>query len=148
MQLPVLGWGSMELPIPVRRRDLPNVTLARIVSIKDPMTRLVERGMITVSTPVFLLVLGEGHTEAWYQLSKEEQDDLWAKVQEVDRRAGAVVHIVCDSRWADESLFDWVVIEYPDFDAYRRKVAELEELNWWRYWSCKTILGTKVDVTW
>jgi hypothetical protein len=138
----------MELPIPVRDRDLPNVTLARIVSIKDPMTCLLERGMITMSTPVFLLVLGEGHTEAWYQLSKEEQDDLWAKAQEVDRRAGAVVHIVCDSRWADESLFDWVVIEYPDFDAYRQKVAELEELSWYRYWSGKTILGTKVDVTW
>jgi hypothetical protein len=42
---------------------------------------------------------------------------------------------------------DWGVLEYPDMNAYRRKVAELEELNWWRYWSSsKTILGTKMDV--
>jgi hypothetical protein len=102
--------------------------------------------VITMSTPIFLLVLGKGFTEAWYQLSKQDQDNLWAKVQDVDRRAGAVGRIACDSRWADESLLDWVVIEYLDFDAYRQKVAELEALNWYRYWSCKTILGTKMDI--
>ena len=63
----------------------------------------------------------------------------------MDKRAGAVWHIACDSRWADESVFDWCVIEYPDFDSYRQKVAELEKLNWWRYWSCTTILGTKME---
>jgi hypothetical protein len=115
------------------------------VSIKDPLTAD-SKGIITMSTPIFLLVLGEGFTEAWHQLTKQEQDDLWSRVQEVDRRAGAVWHIACDSRWADESLLDWVVIEYPDFDSYRQKVAELEELNWYRYWSCKTVLGTKMDI--
>jgi hypothetical protein len=148
MRLPVLGWGPMEPPIPVRGQGFAERHLGEDCVDQRSKDLLTRKGMITVSTPVFLLVLGEGHTEAWYQLSKEEQDDLWAKVQEVDRRAGAVVHIVCDSRWADESLLDWVVIEYPDFDAYRRKVAELEELNWYRYWSCKTILGTKVDINW
>jgi hypothetical protein len=85
-------------------------------------------------------------TEAWYQLSKQEQDDLWERVQDVDRRAGAIWRILCDLRWADESLYDWAVVEYPDFDSYRQKVAELEELNWYRYWSGRTILGTKMDV--
>jgi hypothetical protein len=100
-----------------------------------------------MSTPIYLLVLGRGFTEAWYQLSKDEQDDLWAKVQDVEQRAGSRWLILCDSRWADEELFDWGVLEYPDMDAYRRKVAGLEELNWWRYWSSsKTILGTKMDV--
>ena len=32
-----------------------------------------------MSTPIYLLVLGKGYTEAWYQLSKEEQDDLWRR---------------------------------------------------------------------
>ena len=32
-----------------------------------------------MSTPIYLLVLGKGFTEAWYQLSKAEQDDLWAR---------------------------------------------------------------------
>ena len=102
--------------------------------------------MVNMSTPVFLLVLAEGFTEAWHQLSKREQDDLWARVQEVDRQAGAVWRISCDSRWADESLFAWAVIEYPSFDAYLQKVAGLEELNWYRYFSAKSVLGTKVDM--
>ena len=42
-----------------------------------------------MSTPVYLLVFGKGYTEAWYRLSKAEQDSLWAKVQEVDTRVGA-----------------------------------------------------------
>ncbi len=98
-----------------------------------------------MSEPIYLLVLGKGHTEAWYQLSKEEQDDLWAKVEEIDRRAGAKWRIICDARWADEELLDWGVLEYPSLEKYRQKVAEVEELGWWRYFSAKTILGTKMD---
>ncbi len=30
--------------------------------------------------PVYLLILAKGYTEAWYQLSKEEQASLWSKV--------------------------------------------------------------------
>ena len=95
--------------------------------------------------PVYLLVLGKGYTEAWYQLSKEEQDSLWSKVEEIDKRAGAKWQIVCNSRWADEEIYDWGVIEYPDMEAYQQKVEVLEKLNWWRYWSAKTILGTKME---
>jgi hypothetical protein len=98
-----------------------------------------------MSKPVYLLVLGKGVTEAWYQLSKEEQDALWAKVEEADKRAGAKWQLMCNSRWADESIYDWGVIEYPSMEAYQQKVKELEELNWWRYFSAKTILGTKME---
>lgn len=134
MRLPVLGWGPMEPPIPVRGQGLAERHLGEDCVDQRSNDLLTRKGMITVSTPVFLLVLGEGHTEAWYQLSKEEQDDLWAKVQEVDRRAGAVVHIVCDSRWADESLLDWVVIEYP------RTSTPIG--GKWRSWRNSTGIGT------
>lgn len=103
-----------------------------------------QRGL-HLSKPIYLLVLGKGFTEAWYQLSKQEQDTLWAKVEEIDRRAGAVWQIVCNSRWADQEIFDWGVIEYPDLDAYQAKVAQLEELQWWRYFTARTVLGTKVE---
>ena len=98
-----------------------------------------------MAKPIYLLVLGKGRTEAWYQLSKEEQASLWSKVEEVDRRAGAKQQIVCNSRWADEEIDGWGVIEYPDMDAYQKKVEELEKLDWWRYFSAKTILGTKME---
>ena len=98
-----------------------------------------------MAKPVYLLILGKGYTEAWYQLSKEEQDSLWSKVEEIDKRAGAKWSILCNSRWADEEICNWCVLEYPDMEAYQQKVEELEKLNWWRYWSAKTILGTKME---
>jgi hypothetical protein len=39
----------------------------------------------------------------------------------------------------------WGVIEYPSMEAYQQKVKELEDMNWWRYASVKTILGTKME---
>ena len=98
-----------------------------------------------MSKPVYLLIQGQGFTEAWYQLSEEEQSNLLSKVGEVDRLAGAKWLILCNSRWADEAIFDWGVMEYPDMDTYQKKVEELEKLNWWRYFSAKTILGTKME---
>jgi len=93
--------------------------------------------------PIYLLVLGQGWTEAWYQLSKEEQANLWSKVEEVSNLAGEKNLIWCDSRWANEGIFDWMVLEYPDMETYQKKVKELEKLEWWRYFRAKTILGTK-----
>jgi hypothetical protein len=98
-----------------------------------------------MSKPVYLLVMGQGNTEAWYQLPKEEQNNLWSKAMEVEKRAGAKLVIACNSRWADEALSDWVVLEYPNMEAIQQKVEELEKLNWWRYFSAKTILGTKIE---
>ena len=40
----------------------------------------------------------------------------------------------------------WGVGEYPSMEAYQQKVAELEALEWWRYFSGKTILGTKMEL--
>ena len=98
-----------------------------------------------MSKPIYVLILGKGFTEAWYQLSAQEQEELWAKAKAIDERAGATWKIACDSRWADEEIFDWGVIEYPDLEAYQTKVAALEELHWWRYFQAKTILGTEMD---
>jgi hypothetical protein len=70
---------------------------------------------------------------------------LWAKVEEVGKRTGEKWLIACNSRWADEAIFVWCVLEYPDMDAYQKAVEELEKLEWWRYRSAKTILGTKME---
>ena len=77
---------------------------------------------------------------------KAEQASLWAKVEEIDNRAGAKFHISCNSRWADEDIMIWGVIEYPSMEAYQKNVEELEALDWWRYFSGKTILGTKMEM--
>ncbi len=48
-----------------------------------------------MSKPIYLLVLGYGHTEAWHQLPQEERDALWSKVMEADQRAGGKWLILC-----------------------------------------------------
>ena len=98
-----------------------------------------------MSKPVYVYFCVQGMTEAWYQLSKEEQDNLWAKNEEITKLVGAKVLITCYSRWADEATVAWGVEEYPDMDAYQKKIEEFEKLNWNRYYSAKTILGTKTE---
>ncbi len=96
-----------------------------------------------MSKPVYLLFQVHGFTEAWYQLSKEEQNNLWSKSEEIDKSIGAKrssrAILVGQMRAA---LF-WGVEEYPDMDAYQKNIEELEKLEWWRYISAKSILGTK-----
>lgn len=99
-----------------------------------------------MSQPIYVLVVAKGHTEAWHQLSKEAQDDLWAKVVESGKPYNVHWVILCKSRWADEEIFDWGVLEYPDFESYLKRVNALEELNWWRYFDAHTILGTKWEI--
>jgi len=96
-----------------------------------------------MANPVYLLVLSIGPTEAYHQLSKEEQTNLWSKWEEIEKRAGSKLIVGCDSRWANEEYINWGAVEYPDMDKYLQKVAELEKINFWRYWSAKTILGLK-----
>ncbi|MDR3572317.1 MAG: hypothetical protein P4L50_00510 [Anaerolineaceae bacterium] len=43
--------------------------------------------------------MGQGHTEAWYHLSEQEQKNLTSKAMEAEKRAGSRLVIVCDSRW-------------------------------------------------
>ena len=97
-----------------------------------------------MSKPVYVNYCVQGLTEAWYRLSKEEQDNLAAKIKEIDKSLGCKELIICDSRWADEGTLIWGVSEYPDMDAYQKKIEEFEKLNWNRYYSAKTILGTKM----
>jgi hypothetical protein len=104
-----------------------------------------------MSKAIYMLVIAKGYTEAGYQLSAEERNELWAKVKMIDDQAGAKFVIACNLRWADEEVYDWAVSEYPDMDAYLKKAEELEELEklekleWWRYVTTKTILGTKME---
>lgn len=98
-----------------------------------------------MAEPVYLLVLGKGYSEAWHRLSESERSALWARVQEVDRRAGMELVLACDSRWSDEAVKMWAVLKYPDMETYQQKVRELEAMEWWRYFSARTILGTEME---
>jgi hypothetical protein len=54
-----------------------------------------------MAQPIYKVFLG-GFTEAWYQLSQEEQDSLLAKVNETLEKVGGKRVVTCDSGWASE----------------------------------------------
>ena len=84
-------------------------------------------------------------TEAWYQLSQEEQDKLFAKVDEARAQAGGKVIVICDSRWASEQWAFWGVEQFPDIEAVQKHKQLLNTLNWFRYVESMTFLGTEAQ---
>jgi hypothetical protein len=85
-------------------------------------------------------------TDAWYQLSKPEQDALMAKVMAHRDQVSSVKSIVvCRAVGAP---WDFIVVdEYPDIET-AQKLDDLDaELNWKRYWEGMGLLGTRVELT-
>lgn len=82
-------------------------------------------------------------SEAWYQLSPEQQAELFAKLGEERNRAGCKVVILCDSSWSSDHALFFGVEEFPDLDAVKAYHAALMKLNWFRYLDGTTVLGTK-----
>jgi hypothetical protein len=82
-------------------------------------------------------------TEAWYQLSEDEQRLLLGKVNGALEQSGGKPIITCSSGWATEQWSFWGVEEYPDFAALQKHDELLNALNWFRYVESTTTLGVR-----
>lgn len=80
-------------------------------------------------------------TEAWFQLSQEEQDQLLSKVGDALKKVGGKPVIMCNSSWASEKWWFWGVEEFPSIEAVQEHTKLLTELNWMRYCQSETLLG-------
>lgn len=83
--------------------------------------------------------------EAWYQLSKEQQDTMFAKMSETAERIGGKRLLICDSSWSSEKWPFWGVEEFPSLEAVQEYANCLVELDWFRYCDSETILGTNAQ---
>jgi hypothetical protein len=81
-------------------------------------------------------------TEAWHQLSAEEQADLLAKITDCLTQVGGKGIVGCESAWAAEQVEFWGVEEFPDIEAVQKLAQLHDKLNWHRYMAGTTILGT------
>jgi hypothetical protein len=84
-------------------------------------------------------------TEAWYQLSQEEQNSLLERNSESLKKAGGKPVMGCDSSWSSEQWPFFGVQEFPDIEAVQKHTAQLNEFNWFRYIESESLLGTKWD---
>lgn len=81
-------------------------------------------------------------TEAWYQLSQEQRDAMFAKMTETGERLGVKQVVICDSSWNSEKWLFWGVEEYPTMEAVQEYARCLADLDWFRYCDSETLLGT------
>ena len=54
-----------------------------------------------MAQPIYKFFMGR-RLEAWFQLSKEEQDGFEAKLVEALEKVGAKRLIICDSSWSSD----------------------------------------------
>ena len=82
-------------------------------------------------------------TEAWYQLSSEEQASIMQKSQEDLEKVGGKTIVLADCAWSSEKYLIFAVEEYPDIEAEQKHAKFISEMGWFRYSDTKVMLGTK-----
>lgn len=85
-------------------------------------------------------------SEAWYRLSKAEQDSLLAKVNAAREKAGGTSVLLCDSSWSTEEWQFFGVEAYPNIEAVQKHAELLREFDWFRYLKSSTQLGMTTTV--
>ena len=91
---------------------------------------------------IYKLYLGK-LSNAWHQLSADEQRTLRSKVDAALGQAGGKSVIMCDPSWSTEQWDFWGVEEFPDVEAVMKHTKLLADLKWDRYVETMTVLGTK-----
>ena len=81
--------------------------------------------------------------EAWYQLSKPEQDSLLHKVEATLAQVGGKTQVLCNSNWSSETWMGFGLEIFPNIEAVQKHDQLLQELNWFRYVDSFTSLGTE-----
>ncbi len=95
---------------------------------------------------IYKLFLGKP-TEAWHQMSKQEQDSLFAKTNQALEKVGGKSVLVCDSSWASEQWPFFGLEVFPDIEAVQKYTEMLNELNWFRYMESMTVLGAEMPAS-
>ena len=80
--------------------------------------------------------------EAWYQLSKAEQDSLLQKLTAAREKVGGKPIIMCNNVVSDAYLFFGVEV-FPSMEAAIEYNQLLMELDWFRYIDGFALLGTE-----
>ncbi len=93
-----------------------------------------------MAEPIYKLFMFKP-TEAWYQLSKEEQASKQAEQQEALEKVGGKTIIACNSIWSSEPWLVFGVNEYPDIEAVQKHAELCWEIQHFRYTEAKTLLG-------
>jgi hypothetical protein len=90
--------------------------------------------------PIYKLWMAKP-TEAFYQLSEEEQNSQMSKVGAALEQAGGREVVLCQSAWSSDQWPFFGLEEFPDIEAVQKHTALLDEINHFRYIESVSILG-------
>jgi hypothetical protein len=79
---------------------------------------------------------------AWHQLSPEEREHHLEKVRQALAEVGGKSLLSSDSAWSNEEWQFFGLEEYPNVEAVQKFTERLQEMNHFRYFTTRTILGT------
>jgi hypothetical protein len=96
-----------------------------------------------MATPIYKLFISK-KLDPWCQLSKDEQKDLIAKLDDAFEKVGGKKVILVDSSWSSQWSVSGVE-EFPNIEAVQSYMAALKELDWFRYNESTHVLGSKLE---
>ena len=99
--------------------------------------------MFEMSKPIYKVWLGK-YTEAWYELSPEEQQKYSEGSVQALAEAGGEAVITCMSVWSSENYLGWGVEKFPDIEAAQKHADLLWEMNHYKYIESTSYLGTEI----
>ena len=97
-----------------------------------------------MSEPIYKFFRGKFLPD-WYQLSKEEQKSLLAKLDEARAKLGVKMVLLCETYWSTDQWIWAGVEEFPNIEAVQKYMTALYELNWSQYCEASSVLGTKAQ---
>lgn len=83
------------------------------------------------------------YREAWYQLSKEEQQEFNAKNAQAMKQVGGESLLFNACAWSTDDWMAWGVDKYPNLEAAQQYHALLLKLDHFRYIESHSYLGTE-----
>ena len=99
-----------------------------------------------MSQKIHKLCLIRSYTEAYFQLSEEEKQKLWAEVGNAIGGAGATMTTpYYECRWSNDRYKTFFIMEYPNIEAAIADTAGVEKAGLFRYLVSETILGIEVS---
>jgi hypothetical protein len=97
-----------------------------------------------MAEPIYKVFMAR-FSEAWYQLSEEEQNSFKAKMGEALEKAGGKSLMMCGTNWSSDQWSFAGMEEFPSIEAVQNYMAAADELNLFRYVEATSVLGTKFE---
>jgi hypothetical protein len=95
-----------------------------------------------MSQPIYKLFMFR-NTEAYYQASEDERNEILGKLDAAFQKVGGKRIIFCNSYWSSDEWPVFGVEVFPDIEAVQQYADAMNELNMPRYVESRSILGTE-----